>query len=255
MMVLLTGLATAVRTPAIADTSPTAHREAECATCHQGGASIQHRTESVAKLCADCHAPSAFATAKASFHGRSSGRCLACHSFHEPSLVTLAVGAGNQLPTAGVAANHCQSCHDPRGDLASLSPAHRTAADLYHAAAGKLQDTNPSQACLNCHSNRSNSAWQGKAAGAVLAFNEHASHPYGVQVVPGAGNSSNWIAWEIDERLPLFDGRMECQTCHLLTAGNDDLMIPFETKYDLCKGCHRQYGDEEAATIVADLGR
>jgi len=149
----------------------------------------------------------------------------------------------------------CLSCHDSRGDLASLSPAHRKAAQLYHAQAAQLQNVSPSQTCLNCHSNQSSSSWQDQTDGAVIAFSEHASHPFGIRVVPGAGDSSNWIARDIDPRLPLFDGRIECQTCHLLTAANDELMIPFPTKYDLCKGCHHHYCDQDPQLIVARISQ
>jgi hypothetical protein len=101
--------------------------------------------------------------------------------------------------------------------------------------------------CLRCHDNSSSSTWKAATDG-QLSFNTHASHPYGIRVIPGKGNSSNWIAHEIDSRLPMFEGKMECQTCHLLTADNEDLMVPFETKYDLCRGCHKHYGDEDGLT-------
>jgi len=242
------------KVPVCAGVVPEAHRETECAGCHSGGVSPQRAVAAVTQRCTDCHDNSSL-NKVADFHGNSGGRCLECHTFHEPSLSTVMAGLEKQIGTESMESGHCQSCHNPRGNLANLSPAHRTAADLYHADASKLKGISPSQACLNCHSNRSSSDWQEKTAGAEIVFNEHASHPYGIRVVPGSGNSSNWIALDIDKRLPLFDERLECQTCHLLTAGNDDLMIPFETKYDLCKGCHRQYGDKKVGNSIAMLNR
>ena len=241
-----------------ADPEPTAHSTAMCGDCHSNGLAPASNTEVVTRQCSNCHALKSLAASseRANFtHGTRSGQCLACHSFHDPSQLTTANYPKVQVPRSALNSAQCQGCHNPQGNLAQLSDAHQKAAELYHAQAQKLSHSSPSQTCLNCHSNLSASNWQNKTAGAVMAFNEHASHPYGIKVVPGAGNSSNWIAWEIDQRLPLFDGRMECQTCHLLTAGTDDLLIPFEAKYDMCKGCHRQYGDEESGPMVADLSR
>jgi len=240
---------------ASAQIEPPAHSGAECAGCHGGGVAPQRNAAQVSRECLSCHRMDRLRAGTASVHGRQNNRCLECHSFHAPTQVTVASNPSNRVPVGSLDSAHCQGCHGPSGNLGHLSPAHRTAAELYHTQAQQLQNTSPSEACLNCHSNLTASAWQSKTDGAALAFNEHASHPYGIRVIPGSGNSSNWIAYDIDPRLPLFDGRMECQTCHLLTAGTEDLMIPFETKYDLCKGCHRQYGDQTSGQVVAGLGR
>jgi len=242
-------------TTSLAIASPSAHNRARCNGCHAGGAAATLNAVTIADQCGTCHQPGALTSASASFHTNSRGRCLNCHSFHQPDQVAL--DSGTEPPvnfaTSGNAA--CRACHGPNGNLASLSPAHRTAATLYHSQARQLQNVSPSQPCLNCHSNQSSSSWRDETDGAVIAFSEHASHPFGIQVVPGAGDSSNWITRNIDPRLPLFDGRIECQTCHLLTADNDDLMIPFPTKYDLCKGCHRHHGDRDSGLIVARVSR
>lgn len=228
------------------------HEGIACSNCHQSGAmAASAEAGSPSGECVGCH--SAAEVSRGRFHGTAQNRCLECHSFHEPELVTTIAGSV-ALKTAGnMDGGHCQSCHDSRGNLGSLSPSHKVAAELYHREAGQLENTSPSDACLKCHSNSSDSSWQAATNGEVLAFNTHASHPYSVKVIPGKGNSSNWIAHEIDARLPLFEGKIECQTCHLLTADNDDLMVPFETKYDLCLGCHKHYGDdqEEAGKMMA----
>lgn len=245
---LVTGL---ISTAPVGAETPAAHNQARCAGCHAGSSSPADNTVAITETCNSCHRPTELVLSNSSFHDDSRGRCLQCHSFHETDLVNLPAGAVPQPITGDLQSGVCRSCHDPRGDLASLSAAHRKAAQLYHAAAGRLQHTSPSQTCLNCHSNQSASTWQDQTEGAVIAFNEHASHPFGVRVVPGRGDSTNWIARVIDPRLPLFDGRIECQTCHLLTAGNDDDMIPFPTKYDLCKGCHRHAGDRASGPVIA----
>ena len=229
---------------ASAESSP--HAAAMCASCHEGGGAPGRNADALTAACLDCHKKSNFQqVGLVESHGADGRHCQDCHMFHEPTIVNSPVGEIDlgKLGQAGKA--HCAACHDKRGDLHSLSPAHQVAAFLYHDDVKALQETSPSEACLNCHSNLTATNWQAMAPGKALAFNQHASHPYGVRVIPGKGDTSNWIAKEIDPRIPLFEGRLECQSCHLLTAGNDDLMIPFPAKYDLCKGCHRHYGDED----------
>ncbi len=239
--------------PLQAEGLPAAHQNLRCDACHVGGAAPDPASAAITQQCQSCHSQAQLSFATESH--RRAKNCLACHSFHAPDQMIVANNPQLQVPLNSVDSPNCRSCHSPESRLANLSPAHRIAADIYHADAQKLVGANPSQACLNCHSKSSTSAWQQKTDGAVLAFNEHASHPYGIDVIPGAGNSSNWIARDIDPRLPLFDGKMECQTCHLLTAGTDDLLRPFEAKYDLCKGCHRQYGDKTDRALVAGITR
>jgi predicted CXXCH cytochrome family protein len=153
-----------------------------------------------------------------------------------------------KLDAAGMKeSGHCQSCHDRRGSLGALSPAHRVAAGLYHEEASALSRLSPSQACLRCHDNTSGSTWQ-TATDRQLSFNTHASHPFGVLAIPRKDNSSNWIAQEIDPRLPIFDGKIECQTCHLLTAGAEDLLVPFPRKAELCLGCHQEAPEGRRST-------
>jgi hypothetical protein len=253
---LLMGICLAGVTTVPAAPAPTAHREAACGSCHDGGTATR-TPAALDGACTSCHGRAdQLPATDFAVHGASGRGCLDCHAFHEPSLVRTRAGRIDLDALAGVDPGHCRACHDPRGDTALLSPAHRAAARLYHEDLGALRGLTPSEACLECHANGSGSPWQGRAPGQPLTFNQHASHPYGVRVIPGSGNSSNWIARDIDPRLRLFRGRMECQTCHLLSAGNDDLMVPFPAKYDLCKGCHRHYGDDETrGTLFASLGR
>lgn len=79
----------------------------------------------------------------------------------------------------------------------------------------------------------------------MSGVNDHATHPIGVKVVAAQGGQAYGLRSTIDQRLPLFDQRMHCQTCHQLSAGTKDLLIPFPTPYDLCLGCHDQAGQAE----------
>lgn len=223
--------------------SPVAHQEASCSPCHKtAGITSEAFSTPVNNKCLECHKFNQISSS--AFHESPSGSCVACHNFHEPSQITVAVdGAALEL-NMEADVGHCQACHDSRGSLSNLSPGHKVAASLYHAEAAQLEKTTPSEACLRCHSNTSNSNWQ-TTTNEKISFNAHASHPLGIKVVAGKGNSTNWIRADIDPRLPLFEGTIECQTCHLLTADSDHLMIPFPSKYDLCKGCHMHYGDDK----------
>lgn len=232
--------ALALSSPALAES--VSHDTVACGSCHSSGTFVaSSNAASRAEECRGCHQPADLAQGR--FHQSEMGDCLDCHSFHSPEVVTTSVGDISLIASGMKENGHCQSCHDSRGRLGTLSPAHKVAAQLYHAEASTLTRESPSQACLRCHGNTSDSTWQSATEG-HLSFNTHASHPFSVPVIPGKGNSSNWIAHQIDPRLPIFDGKMECQTCHLLTADNEDLMVPFETKYDLCLGCHKHHGDE-----------
>ncbi len=226
-----------------AGNSPSGHDTALCGSCHQSGNGFAGAADRLmTRECLVCHARPA--TVSSRYHDTTRGQCVECHSFHEPGMISTTVGSIDLTQAGGQDQAHCRSCHDPRGNLGALSQAHREAAMLYHREADQLQAVSPSDACLRCHSNQSGSSWQTAGAGRILTFNTHASHPYGIKVTPGQGNASNWIATQIDERIPLFDGVMECQSCHLLAVTEKGLLIPFETKYDLCRGCHKHYGDE-----------
>jgi predicted CXXCH cytochrome family protein len=42
----------------------------------------------------------------------------------------------------------------------------------------------------------------------------------------------------LDPRIPLFDGNMECQSCHSLTATAKDLLRAWGSPKEMCLGCH-----------------
>jgi len=180
------------------------------------------------------------------FHGSDRADCAGCHSFHQAGqLKSIAgevrLGPGFPLAVAG----HCAGCHFKGAPLSAMTGAHRTAAGLYHRDAAALAAQSPSEGCLNCHSNRSATDWQKQTSEDRLAFSEHATHPIGVAVVPGSGQDERRIREHIDPRLRLFNGRLECQTCHVLTASTPDLLVEFTPAGDLCLGCHQLRNDRK----------
>lgn len=227
------------------------HDGISCAMCHgrtatrAQAASLASASDPRSRTCRECHRELARTAgsngAALGFHGGPAADCAGCHSFHEPGRLKSAVG---DVQTGAVrlmrsVPGHCAACHAEGSALANLSPAHRTAAGLYHRDAAQLADASPSQGCLNCHAAGTDSPWLRETEGRMLTFNLHATHPLGVEVVAGSGSDERSLREDLDPRLRLFNGRIECQTCHSLTASSEDLLVPFEQPYDLCLGCHQ----------------
>jgi predicted CXXCH cytochrome family protein len=239
---------------AAADTDRTGNRDPHagisCSLCHgrsatravlaADGAGADPRS----RACRECHrttGPRTPGTGTAlGFHANPAADCVGCHAFHEPGRVKTAAGdvrtGGSRLGSA--ASGHCAACHAGGADLANLSPAHRAAAGLYHRDAATLAGQTPSEACLNCHAAGTGSPWLRETGGQTLTFNPHASHPLGIEVIAGSGRDERRLRKDLDPRLRLLAGRLECTTCHDLTAATPDLLVPFEQPYDLCLGCH-----------------
>ena len=229
------------------------HAGISCTKCHRGSAKGAIFTSGAdgadprSRACRACHGDmkvrSASATAMG-FHGSDRGDCAGCHSFHQAGQLKSVVGEVSLGPgLRQVVAGHCASCHVKGARLTAMTGAHRTAAGLYHKGAAALVDQSPSEGCLNCHSDRSATDWQQQTAEDRLAFSEHATHPIGVEVVAGSGQDEGRIREDIDPRLRLFNGRIECQTCHVLTASTPDLLVEFTPAGGLCQGCHQLRND------------
>jgi predicted CXXCH cytochrome family protein len=225
------------------------HAGISCAKCHLGTAARTLATSTAgdadprSRTCRTCHRSlngRSSAAAALGFHAGDRADCAGCHVFHQAGRLKSAVGevrleAGLQQAVS----SHCAGCHVEGAPLAAMTGAHRTAAILYHQGAGILAEQTPSQGCLNCHAAGAANAWQSRTVEERLVFSEHATHPLGVAVVPGSGQDERRIRERIDPRLRLFDGRIECQTCHSLTASTPDLLVGFDTPRDLCLGCHQ----------------
>lgn len=254
LVAILLATAAATAGPSARPAPGDPHATISCSLCHgarivrAAATSAVEGLDSRSRACRECHRDqgrarpaAANAGARLGFHGDPKADCAGCHSFHEPGRLKTAVGdlrTGN-AGLDGATAGHCRACHAPGAVLANLSPAHREAAALYHRDAALLSGATPSQGCLNCHAEGSASTWMREITASQLTFNLHATHPLGVDVVPGSGMDERRLRAIIDPKLPLFDGRLECQTCHDLTAGTADLLVAFEEPSDLCLGCHK----------------
>lgn len=237
-----------IMTAAGAGAAPGGHEEPDCRQCHMRGAGVAAAVGPSAADCRACHRDQFLGRDdRLGFHGPAArDRCLDCHSFHDPTTVQTSRGLLSLPDLAAVDPGHCRTCHDGAARKAAgldgrgeslLGEAHLAAATLYHENAATLAGLSPSEACLQCHGDESATTWQARTR-SVLSFPEHASHPSGVRVLAGQGPSAGRIRAEIDPDIPLYSGRMECQTCHDLTAGRPDLVRSEGPVSRLCLGCH-----------------
>lgn len=226
-----------------------AHDQAACTLCHfaagdEAGFSGYSRED----MCRTCHGPDASrGVAELAFHGNSNSTCARCHSFHSPQEIKVPGGRITLAALSEAGTGHCRSCHGTTGRLGELSDAHRVAANLYHGDLGALAGLSPSEGCLECHSAESDSPWRDAFPDAAKTFNRHSSHPLGIANRATRAANAFLVRLDRDGKLPLFQDRIECQTCHVITGRNEDLLVAFPEKQDLCLGCHRRNGPNAAS--------
>ncbi|MBD3163263.1 MAG: hypothetical protein GF346_12370 [Candidatus Eisenbacteria bacterium] len=233
-----------------------AHEGIACGGCHGSGDAAVQRTSTTsdpADVCRDCHDVQSAMPVRTMqvFHRDPERSCTDCHSFHRPERIT--AGGRRFAHVFGDArvADHCATCHENAATPAGLSVGHVAASAFYHDDSRALGRLTPSDACLACHSNRGSARETDFDGPAPPRFNKHASHPYGVRVVLGAGDRFNHIRDRLDPRIRLLDGKIECQTCHDLFSDENDRLVQFETKYELCRGCHVHEASRPEAVLAA----
>lgn len=231
-----------VRVGQAGDTPRKDHSKIDCSYCHSPVADVASDEMPVfdaSQQCGNCHQPRTGAKeTQLIFHLANSKHCTDCHSFHETDYIT----AGTQtfrfrFDKRSSQISLCASCHGSGENPAMISDGHKRAAVLFHADYGQMAGLTPSQACILCHGENAstNEASDGLT---IPQFQEHNDHPLGVKVVPGAGEPGNRIRFAIDSRLRLFDGKIECQTCHSLTSQSKGRLRDFSSFTELCSGCH-----------------
>lgn len=223
--------------------APAEHEAAACSACHgAGGESFRQSRAGIERTCLVCHEVE-LRRGNPATHAEVSGNCLTCHAFHsEGNVSPPAAEADFASLGPNAASDHCVGCHADGASLAKLSPGHLAAAALYHRDRRTLRGLTPSQACLLCHGETPSPEWVQELDTEPIPLNRHASHPFGVAVSPGDRTEGMPVRSAVDSRIPLFSGRMECTSCHLVSAGRDDLLRPFPAQYDLCLGCHTRGG-------------
>ncbi len=228
LAVLLLGL------PVLAGTEPgPGHEGISCRQCHNDLGNDLAITSS--EHCADCHSRT---RSDLAFHMRPGRNCNQCHYFHKPEQHRPVAEVVESREMAPIDRPHCVTCHFQGADAADLSDGHLVAMSLYHAHADELDEQTPAQACLFCHDGANHHPWQDELAEPAFAIRQHSSHPWGVGFRPGQGISASRIKDEIDPTLILPQDKIDCITCHQLTAQTDDLLVVRPGRSGLCLGCH-----------------
>ena len=218
-----------------------AHREASCNDCHQMVASFDAdmpNKDFLGRKCLDCHASRTVSTSILAeyFHLDKSRACIDCHSFHETDQLT-AQGKSFVFDYSETRRFQCISCHNKSGNIQSVSKGHRAVLGKFHENTELSKFSSPSTKCLQCHANQSSSKTHEGEVVTAIHINSSASHVVGVPVrIKGDDGSKAFNQQE----LSLFEGKMECQTCHRLNAGTKYCLVRFEQDYDLCWSCHSQ---------------
>ena len=220
------------------------HTETDCARCHsllvQTGqtdpATLDH-----SDACRSCHdSPlNTTDTSVSAFHIDQDRPCADCHSFHNTEVLTASGTTFLFDFESNPAEFQCHACHTAGQPMGNLSRGHQLAASLYHSDSRYLQSLTPSQTCMVCHTSGSSTSAINIEGLRAPRFSRHAAHPVSVKVLPGTGNATNRIRGQLDARLLLRDGLIECQTCHSLTVTTDKKLVEPEESNNLCLGCHQ----------------
>jgi predicted CXXCH cytochrome family protein len=227
------------------DFRASSHKDISCTTCHSIVADVDGAAFPVPDFslrCRGCHTRMEEVDKRTglTFHTRNPRPCVECHSFHKPE----ALLAGDRLFVMSYSSQSrltgCYACHGQSENTSNLSPGHLAAARIFHTDYKLVSGFSPSELCLVCHAeNASIPADVLPEGSSAPKFSDHSNHPVGVPVMLGGGSGQARIRTEIDVRLRLFTGRIECQTCHSLSTPNRGHLVSFKTKADLCLGCHQ----------------
>jgi predicted CXXCH cytochrome family protein len=225
-----------------------AHESISCTRCH--ATRTASFSESPAMVCTSCHADGSTGGDRVlqAFHtpGRS---CADCHSFHDPMVVR-----AKDVRFHVARREECAACHVPGKDLSRISEGHRAAAAYYHSDHEDSDAETPSEVCLDCHSRTGGGRSTSLQVSLVTTppqFHEEATHPFGIEVPLGSNGGLIAMRDPLDPRIRLIDGKIECLTCHDLTETAKDALVRFDSKYDLCLGCHQMNNRRESAASFA----
>lgn len=140
----------------------------------------------------------------------------------------------------------CTPCHQDDADLTTLSPGHRAAASWYHAAIVEVTGQSISASCLRCHDHSQPLPEELGGGWEPPRPHVEASHPFEVRVAANRRGGYG-IRRAIDPRLQLVDERIECTTCHDVFNDENDMLVAFGTRRDLCLGCHERTASDGVA--------
>lgn len=215
------------------------HDGVECQNCHSFGSKAvgSGMSQPSSQSCLSCHSPAD--RADSPFHStRVVGECASCHSFHKPELI-IAAKDTMSMDFAFQAEALCMDCHEPSGLRPEVSAGHRQAAVLIHSQRTLAMAKAPSEFCLTCHAAERTATLGNENSKSAPRFHVSASHVFGQTMVPGVSRPGS--AFRIQNNIPahllIFDGKIECQTCHSMISENGYLLSQ-TTEDGLCGSCH-----------------
>ena len=194
----------------------------KCEVCHELAANSSHPVGVVV----EGHVPEEFPLDE-------SGRltCLSCHYAHPRPEGALAA----KFLLRGVSEPEmlCPQCHMLSESLADHDP-HAMAIREAHTRL-KDEDGNPSELhvrsadCISCHEDLRPASASGRST----------DHPIGVTYPSGRGPGNDFRPQStLDPAVRLFDGKVECETCHNLFSSIDPYLVMSNQRSKLCLSCH-----------------
>lgn len=227
------------------DESPNilSHNELECSRCHALTASLESNGagfSSAAEQCRTCHGPAGpeEESLEAAFHYSDSRACTDCHRFHETDVISAAGVEFKFDYSAAPLREHCRSCHDQSQSILELTVGHREASAVYHRDSRYFAGVSPSDACLYCHSTEAGTAPDIELSQNPPRFEPSAGHMIGTGMTTAKSPGGFSEKLPEDSFVHLIEGRIECQSCHSLTADTGHLLAGTGQEEDVCLACH-----------------
>lgn len=221
-----------------------AHTGLDCAKCHS---ILAYADESDLPLpdpsvgCRSCHTNGeAAAPPESPWHTEKSTDCVRCHSFHQSNMIYAGDDEFELSSQSQTQKKACLTCHSSSASLEGVAEYHIKARHLFHSDI-PVNANSLSEICLNCHGGELTPGIADLTTDAI-SVTHSVSHPVGIKPVPGQANKTIRIRYVIDPKVVLYDGQIECQTCHQLDRSQTAFSSPFEPAYDLCLGCHEHNG-------------
>jgi predicted CXXCH cytochrome family protein len=193
--------------------------EKKCTACHLSASSanpLQTKKQSI-MLCRECHndmIDQNFSKNRVHWPLADKKACLNCHNPH---------GSKGKKLLGGTIVETCGKCHSDTVQLQELSKK--------NPKNEKLCEPVKNGDCITCHAPHAadnillipHASISDDLCGQCHEWQRHSTHPIGAKVIDTRNKNLT----------------VECLSCHKACGtGNNPVMMPFETTYDLCIQCH-----------------
>jgi hypothetical protein len=219
------------------------HNDLSCSECHAMAASNDTTASPenhAGERCRDCHVFTRLGgdDIGKTFHYDENRPCTDCHSFHQTEIIR-AAGAEFRFDYDNThLSDHCHSCHDAPHSASWVGSGHREAAQVYHRDSRYLSGVSLSDACLYCHSGDAAPMLELELPQTPPKFNPFGGHVFGVRMSVGGSQGGYSERFPDNSPVHLVERKIECQSCHDLSADNNHLLAGTGQYGDLCLACH-----------------